>query len=109
MKNVLWLIAGFVAGFVVAQRVGKTEAGKAFFDDVESRIHDFGDNVVDGYRSREAELRSMLADFSDNDGFTPDGFSDDEHSDDDDSDDDQSAADTEAERLSATKSTAPTT
>jgi hypothetical protein len=69
MKNVLWLIVGFAAGFVAAQQVGKTPAGKAFFDDVESRIHDLSDTVVDGYRSREAELRSMLADFTDQDEF----------------------------------------
>jgi demethoxyubiquinone hydroxylase (CLK1/Coq7/Cat5 family) len=67
MKNVLWLIVGFAAGFVAAQRVGKTEAGKAFFDDVEEKIQGFSDTFVDGYRSREAELRSMLADFSSQD------------------------------------------
>jgi hypothetical protein len=63
MKNVLWLVVGFAAGVIAAQRIAKTPAGKAFFDDVESRVQDFSETVVDEYRSREAELRTMLADF----------------------------------------------
>jgi hypothetical protein len=58
MKGLLLLIVGVVAGFVAAHQLNKTPQGKQFFDDVESRARDFGDAVVDGYKTREAELRS---------------------------------------------------
>jgi hypothetical protein len=58
MKGVLLLIVGVAVGFVAAHQVAKTPQGKQFFDDVESRARDFQDAVVDGYKTREAELRS---------------------------------------------------
>jgi hypothetical protein len=64
MKNVLWLVAGVGVGFVVAHQVAQTSAGKRFFDDVNAKARDFGDAVVDGYKQREAELRSAIDDIN---------------------------------------------
>jgi hypothetical protein len=65
MKNVLWLIVGIGIGFVAAHRVNKTPQGKAFFEDVDAKAKEFSGAVVDGYRAREAELRSAVADAGD--------------------------------------------
>jgi hypothetical protein len=58
MKNILLLILGVGAGFVIAHQVSKTPAGKQFFDDVDSRAKEFSAALVDGYKAREAELRN---------------------------------------------------
>lgn len=62
MKNVLWLIIGIAAGFVVAHEVNKTQRGREFFRDLDGRITAFTDSVTDAYNRREAELREDLAD-----------------------------------------------
>jgi hypothetical protein len=58
MKNILLLILGVGAGFVIAHQVSKTPAGKQFFDDVDNRAREFSAALIDGYKTREAELRS---------------------------------------------------
>jgi hypothetical protein len=58
MKNILLLILGVGAGFVIAHQVSKTPAGKQFFDDVDSRAREFSAALIDGYKTREAELRA---------------------------------------------------
>ena len=65
MKSILFLIVGVAAGFVIAHQVSRTEQGKKFFDDVDSKAREFGSAVVDGYKSREAELRAAVADADD--------------------------------------------
>ena len=62
MKGILLLIIGVAAGFVVAHQISKTPQGKQFFADVDAKAKDFGAAVVDGYKAREAELRSAVAD-----------------------------------------------
>ena len=62
MKGLLLLVVGAAAGFVIAHQVAKTPQGKQFFDSVDSKAKEFGDAVVDGYRSREAELRAAVSD-----------------------------------------------
>lgn len=62
MKSALWLIIGVFGGFVAAHQLNKTPQGKQFFAEVEGKVKDFGSAVVDGYRTREAELRSALSD-----------------------------------------------
>ena len=62
MKGLLLLIVGVVAGFVVAHQVSKTPQGKQFFENVDAKAREFGDAVVDGYKSRESELKSAVAD-----------------------------------------------
>ncbi|MGK9147012.1 hypothetical protein KXS11_05205 [Plantibacter flavus] len=57
MKNVFWLIVGIGAGFVVAHEVNKTQSGKRFFTELDSRIKEFTDTVGDAYKEREAQLR----------------------------------------------------
>lgn len=68
MKGVILLAVGVALGFVVAHQVAKTPQGRQFFDDVDARARDFGDAVVDGYKSREAELRAaadgIVSDFT---------------------------------------------
>ena len=61
MKNILWLIVGVGLGFVAARQINKTPEGKRFFEDVDSRAHEFSNAVVDGYKEREAELRAAVA------------------------------------------------
>jgi hypothetical protein len=58
MKNILLLVIGVGAGFAIAHQVNKTPAGKRFFEDVEARAKEFGAALIDGYKAREAELRS---------------------------------------------------
>jgi hypothetical protein len=58
MKNILLLIVGVGTGFVIAHQVSKTPAGKQFFDDVDNRAREFSAALIDGYKTREAELRS---------------------------------------------------
>jgi hypothetical protein len=58
MKGVVLLALGVAAGFVAAHYVSKTPQGKQLFDDIDARARDFGDAVVDGYKTREAELRA---------------------------------------------------
>jgi hypothetical protein len=65
MKSALFLVIGVAIGFVVAHQVAKTPQGKAFFDDVDAKAREFGSAVVDGYKSREAELRAAVADAED--------------------------------------------
>lgn len=60
MTKFFWLIFGVGLGFVVAHQYNKTPEGKRFFDDVDSRAHEFSAAVADGYRTREAELRSVV-------------------------------------------------
>ena len=62
MKNVFWLIVGIGVGFAVAHLVSKNPAGKKFFDEVDSKSREFAAAIVDGYKDREAELRSVVAD-----------------------------------------------
>ena len=57
MKNVFWLIVGIGAGFVVAHEINKTQSGKRFFTELDSRIKEFTDTVGDAYKEREAQLR----------------------------------------------------
>ncbi|MEO6943595.1 MAG: hypothetical protein ABI053_02670 [Lacisediminihabitans sp.] len=65
MKNVLWLIVGVGIGFYAAHRVNQTPQGKAFFEDVDTKAREFGDAVVEGYKTREAELRAAVANAED--------------------------------------------
>jgi len=60
--KVLGLVTlGVAVGFVVAHQVSRTEQGKRFFDEVDARAREFGASVVEGYKSREAELRAAVA------------------------------------------------
>ncbi|HWL61053.1 MAG TPA: hypothetical protein VNQ48_09260 [Microbacteriaceae bacterium] len=56
-----WIAVGVAVGFVVAHQVSRTEQGRRFFDEVDSKAKEFGAAVVDGYKSREAELRAAVA------------------------------------------------
>ena len=59
MKQIMWLLLGILAGFIAAHKISKTEQGRAFFDQIDARTREFTDAVVEGYRDREAELRSL--------------------------------------------------
>ena len=65
MKKILWLIVGVGVGFVAAHQLNKTPEGRRFFEDVDAKAREFGGAVVDGYKSREAELRAAVADAED--------------------------------------------
>lgn len=62
MKNVIWLVIGVAAGFVVAHEVNKTQQGKAFFTELDTKAREFGEAMSEGYRQREAELQAALGD-----------------------------------------------
>ena len=68
MKNFIWFVVGLGAGFVVAHEVNKTQQGKAFFSELDTKAREFGEALSDGYRQREAELRAALGDDSDDAG-----------------------------------------
>lgn len=61
MKNLLLLVFGVGIGFIAAHQINKTPEGRRFFEDVDSVAREFTGAVVDGYRSREAELRAAVA------------------------------------------------
>jgi hypothetical protein len=65
MKNALWLVVGIGIGFFAAHQLNKTPQGKAFFEDVDSKAKEFSSAVVEGYKAREAELRTAVADAED--------------------------------------------
>jgi hypothetical protein len=65
MKGLLLLVTGVGIGFLAAHQVAKTPQGKQFFDGVESKARQFGDALVDGYKQREAELRSAVSNADD--------------------------------------------
>jgi hypothetical protein len=65
MKGLLLLVTGVGIGFLAAHQVAKTPQGKEFFDGVESKARQFGDALVDGYKQREAELRSAVSNADD--------------------------------------------
>ena len=60
MKSFLWLLVGVVLGFVVAHQVNETSKGREFFSSIDKKARDFGEAVTDGYRQREAEIRSAI-------------------------------------------------
>ncbi|MBG6238107.1 hypothetical protein IWX78_001062 [Mycetocola sp. CAN_C7] len=64
MKNLLWLIAGIGAGFVVAHEINKTQRGKEFFADLDQKLREFSETVADAYKEREAELRDKIDDLA---------------------------------------------
>jgi hypothetical protein len=61
MRGVFLLVIGVVAGFVLAHQVAKTPEGKRFFADVDHKTREFSEAVMDGYKSRESELRAAVA------------------------------------------------
>ena len=63
MKGLLLLTVGVAAGFVAAHQIAKTPQGKRFFEDVDTKAREFGGAVVDGYKTRESELRDAAGDF----------------------------------------------
>jgi hypothetical protein len=58
VKSLFFVAVGVVLGFLLAHRVSRTGAGARFFSEIDSRTKAFTGAVADGYRSREAELRS---------------------------------------------------
>ncbi|MBF4581272.1 hypothetical protein ITJ54_01160 [Curtobacterium sp. VKM Ac-2865] len=63
MKQLFFVVIGVLIGFVVADRVGASSGGGAsgrgrFLAQVDARTKAFTGAVADGYRSREAELRT---------------------------------------------------
>jgi hypothetical protein len=58
VKQLFFVVVGVVIGFAVAHRVANTPGGARFFADVDARTKAFTGAVADGYRSREAELRT---------------------------------------------------
>ncbi len=65
MKGVFLLIIGVGIGFLAAHQIAKTPEGKKFFSDVDWKAREFGSAVVDGYKSREAELRAAVTEAED--------------------------------------------
>lgn len=61
MRGLFLLAVGAAAGFVIAHQVAKTPEGQKFFSDVDAKAKEFGDAVVQGYKSREAELKKTVA------------------------------------------------
>jgi hypothetical protein len=60
MKGLLLLTVGVAAGFAIAHQVSKTPEGQKFFADVDKKAKEFSDSVVQGYKSREAELKQTV-------------------------------------------------
>ena len=60
MKSFLWLLVGVAIGFAVAHKVNETPKGREFFSTIDRKARDFGEAVTDGYRQREAEIRSAI-------------------------------------------------
>lgn len=65
MKSIVLVVVGIALGFLVAHNVSKTPEGQRFFASVDSRAREFSSAVVDGYKSREAELRAAVGETHD--------------------------------------------
>ncbi len=61
MKSALLLLSGVVLGFAVAHAVNKSPEGKRFLEGVDARIEDFRAAAVEGFRTRNAEVRALAA------------------------------------------------
>ncbi|KQO64721.1 hypothetical protein [Curtobacterium sp. Leaf261] len=61
MKPLFFVAVGVVIGFLVAHQVNQTTGGRRFFAELDTRTKAFRGAIVDGYRSREAELRAHPA------------------------------------------------
>ncbi|MFZ7088630.1 hypothetical protein [Curtobacterium sp. RRHDQ10] len=58
MKPVFFVAVGVVIGALVASRVTATTGGRRFLVELDTRTKAFRSAILDGYRSREAELRA---------------------------------------------------
>ncbi|MBF4614567.1 hypothetical protein [Curtobacterium sp. VKM Ac-1376] len=58
MKQLFFVVVGIAIGFAVAHQVAQTSGGAGLFADVNAMTKAFTGAVADGYRSREAELRT---------------------------------------------------
>jgi hypothetical protein len=61
MKSALLLLGGVVLGFAVAHAVNRNPEGQRFFEGVNARMEDFRDAAVEGFRTRNAEVRALAA------------------------------------------------
>ncbi|ROS62330.1 hypothetical protein EDF38_1440 [Frigoribacterium sp. PhB160] len=57
MKSLILLSVGVVLGFAAAHQFNKTTAGRRLFGELDGGVRSFRAAVVDGYKTREAELR----------------------------------------------------
>ena len=58
MKNLVLLSVGVALGLVGAHLLNSTPRGRRFFGELDGGLDHFRAAVVDGYRSRDAELRA---------------------------------------------------
>jgi hypothetical protein len=61
MKSALLLFGGVVLGFAVAHVVNSTPGGKRFLGGVNARMEDVRESYVEGFRTRNAEVRALAA------------------------------------------------
>jgi hypothetical protein len=61
MKSALLLVSGVVLGFAAAHAVNRTPQGQRFFEGVNARMEDFREAAVEGFRTRNAEVRAIAA------------------------------------------------
>ena len=57
MKSLILLSVGVVLGFAAAHLYNKTPEGQRLFGEIDGSVKSFRAAVVDGYKTREAELR----------------------------------------------------
>jgi hypothetical protein len=58
VKNLVLLSVGVALGLVGAHLLNSTPRGRRFFGELDGGLDHFRAAVVDGYRSRDAELRA---------------------------------------------------
>ncbi|MCA5923033.1 MULTISPECIES: hypothetical protein [Curtobacterium] len=58
MKQLFFVAIGIVIGLAAARQVARTAPGARLLAEVDARTKAFTGAVADGYRSREAELRT---------------------------------------------------
>jgi len=58
VKSLFLLTIGVVAGFTLAHLYNKTPRGSRLFGELDGSLTNFRAALVDGYRARDAELRS---------------------------------------------------
>jgi hypothetical protein len=61
MKSATVLLVGVALGFAVAHAVNKTPEGKRFLEGVDARFEDVRAAAVEGFRTRNAEVRALAA------------------------------------------------
>jgi hypothetical protein len=62
MKSALLLAGGVLLGFAAAHAANRSPRGKQFFEGVDARLDEYRAAAIEGFRTRNAEVRALAVD-----------------------------------------------